>query len=155
MKKIFVLFILSLFIFSIDASATFTIETDLIEIYFGSMSPGEIREGIPTQGITVRCTTDQGNPWFLRIRTENPFGNMNNLSAIIPNENFWCYADSTTGSGILVTTEQDFSVERIVYTASAGEGAQGVGVVLKFKLAVPTNTQSGDYSTRVILTMIE
>lgn len=158
MMKLLKIFLLVSFIFflpSEETNAAFTIETDLTSVNFGVMKPGEIRGDIPFQGVTVRCTTDQGRPWTLRIRLERPLANTNNSSSVIPSENFRWYGLNSTGTGTLVTDEQDFLVERVAYTAPAGEGAGGIEIKIRFKLNVPTNSQSGDYVTRIILTFIE
>ncbi len=154
-KKALLFFLFTLFFFPEIASASFGVETDLSSINFGIMKPNEIKGDVPHQGVTVRCTTDQGNAWFLRIRADSPFRNTSNPSSVIPNENFLWYGLNTTGSGALVTGERDFSTERIVYQAPQGEGAEGVDIKLRFKLNIPRNTQSGDYVTTVILTFIE
>ncbi len=153
--KVFLLIGVSLFFLSQNLHAAFSIETDLTSINFGTMNPDQTRGDVPSQGITVRCTTDQNNPWYLRLHLETPLTNVNNPSSFISNENFWWYGMSTTGSGTLVMDEQDFSIERVAYTAPTGEGGSGVDVKLQFKLTVPSNVQSGPYSTRIILTLIE
>ncbi|MDD5423434.1 MAG: hypothetical protein PHT32_08500 [Candidatus Omnitrophica bacterium] len=157
MKKILPLFTLLIFFTLMPGSAhaAFTLETDINSIDFGAMAPDEIKGDIPSQGVTVRCTTDQGNAWFLRTRLDTQLTNANNPSSVIPSENFRWYGSSTTGTGQLVMTEQDYLVERIVYTAPAGEGASGVNIKVKFKLNIPHRVQSGTYNSRIIFTMIE
>lgn len=153
--KLFLLIGTSLFFLSQNLHATFSIETDLTSIDFGNMKPSQTKGDVPSQGVTVRCTTDQGNPWYLRMHLETPLTNVDNPSSFISDENFRWYGISTTGSGTLVMDEQDFSIERIAYTAPTGEGGSGVDVKLQFKLTVPSNIQSGPYFTRIILTLIE
>ena len=144
-----------LFLACQNALASFNIETDLNSIDFGYMNPTATKGDIPFQGLTVRCTSDQGNPWQLRLRLETPLRHDNNPSQVIPSENFWWYGISTTGSGTLVIDEQDFLIERVAYNAPAGEGASGIDIRLQFKLTIPSSAQSGPYSTRIILTLIE
>ena len=124
--KAILLICIFLFFLSQNVHATFSIETDLTSINFGAMNPNGTKGDVPSQGVTVKCTTDQGNPWYLRLHLETPLTNVNNPSSMISNENFWWYGMSTTGSGALVMDEQDFSVEKVAYTASAGEGVSGV-----------------------------
>lgn len=153
--KFFYLTILCLFFLTSVADATFTVELDLTSVDFAVMKPGEIKGDLPIQGITVTCTTNQGNPWFLRTHLENPLTHISNPFATISSENFFWYGYSTTGSGMLVTDEQDFTEEKIIYTASAGEGTSGVDVKVRFKLRIPENAQAGQYDTRIVLTLIE
>lgn len=144
-----------LFLFCQSALATLNIETDINSVDFGYMNPAATKGDIPFQGVTVRCTSDQGNPWQLRLRLETPLKHNDNPSQMIPSENFWWYGVSATGIGTLVMDEQDFLVERVVYSAPAGEGVSGIDIKLQFKLTIPANVQSGPYSTRIILTLIE
>lgn len=153
--KILLLIALFIFFLTSTASAAFSIVLDLNSIDFANMKPGQIRGDLPSQGITVTCTSDQGNPWYLRICVKEPLTHMGNPSSIIPNENFLWYGLETTGTGTLVTAEQDFTEERIAYTAPAGEGASGVDIKLRFKLKIPQTVQSGDYATEITLTLIE
>jgi hypothetical protein len=155
MRRAFFPFLLFLSLISTDAQAVFSVDTDLTSINFGTMKPNEVMGDIPAQGVTIRCTTDRGNAWTIRTHLEQPLTNSLNPSSIIPNENFRWYGISTTGSGTLVRTEQDYLVEKVIYSAPAGEGAGGVDVNVKFRISIPAGTESGTYTTRVILTMIE
>jgi len=144
-----------LFFLPVTAEAIFNIETDQQTLDFGLMAPNEVRDNVPSKGVMVKCTSDQGIPWRLRIRLESPLAHVNNPSETIASDHFWWYGANTTGIGTLVTNENDFTVERIVYSAPAGEGANGIDVELRFKLALPPRTQSGDYLTKIIFTLIE
>ena len=155
MKRALLLFLLFFPIISSDAQAVFNLDTDLTYINFGVMKPNEVTGDVPAQGITIRCTTDQGRAWTLRTHLEQPLSNSFNPSSIIPSENFRWYGIATTGSGNLVRTEQDYLVEKVIYSAPAGEGAGGIDINVKFRLSVPATTQSGTYTTSIILTMIE
>jgi hypothetical protein len=156
MKKIIPLILISCFFLPIkSAQAAFDITTDLTHINFGSVNPGETIGDIPVQGLNVTCTSDQGNQWFLRIYTETPFRHDENPGMIISDEDFWWYGVDTTGAGTLVTTEEDMTSEKTIYTSTATEGANGIGITVKFKLRVPKDIQSGAYSTRMIFTLTE
>ncbi len=155
MPRLLLLAAIILIALSSHAYAEFTIETDLKSIDFGPMNPGDTRGDIPSQGVTIRCTTTQGNSWQLRLHLETPLTHVTNPSSIITNDNFWWYGVSTTGSGSLVMHEQNLLTEQIAYTAPAGEGASGIDIKLKFKLTLPNSLQSGQYATKIILTMIE
>jgi len=154
LKIVLLTFVIFIFLHK-NTYATFSIDTDLARVDFGLMSSGDVKDNVPWQGVTVKCTSDQGNPWDLRIRMDSPFTHENNPSSIIANDRFWWYGANTTGLGTLITSQSDFSVERIVYQAPMGEGTAGINVGIRFKLAVPPNAQSGRYAATIILTMIE
>ena len=158
MKKFAVSLILSAGIFFTcpqNTYAVFSVELDRSVLDFGLMKNNEIKEDQPYEGVLITCTSDQANRWYLRTHLETPLTNRNNASAIIPNENFFWYGINSTGSGTLTMMEQDYSQERVIYAAPAGEGANGVGIRMQFKVRVPSKTQAGEYAARVILTMIE
>lgn len=153
-KSIIISLILLIFAYGYSFAA-FSIETDLREINFGQMSPGEIKGDIPSQGVTVRCISDQGNAWYLRIRLDGQLTHIDSPSSVIPNSNFWWYGSSTTGTGTLTTAQQNFLSEEIVYQAPVGEGSTGVDINIKFILELPHIIQSGSYGSTIVLTLIE
>jgi len=156
MKKLHFLFlILGILFFTNPALATFSITTDTTNINFGPMDPGNTTGDIPVQGLSVTCTSDQGNQWFLRVYTETPFEHVDSPNITIFNENFYWYGINTDGAGDLVTDEEDMLSEKIVYTSTSTEGANGITITVKFKLEVPQHTQSGEYNSKIIFTLTE
>ena len=144
-----------IFLFTVPAFATFDISIDMTHINFGAVNPGEITGDIPPQGLNVTCTSDQGNQWFLRVYTESPLAHIDNPGMDIPDTEFYWYGINTTGQGDLVTEEEDFTSEKIIYTSTAAEGADGVTISVKFKLECPGYVQSGEYDTSIIFTLTE
>jgi hypothetical protein len=146
-------FLLSFFLKS--AEAVFNIALDTYTLDFGNLNPGEVKTNFPESSLIITCTTDQGNAWNLRVRNETPFTHTINPAATIPDTSFWWYGVSTTGTGTLIYTKQDFTTERIVYSAPAGEGASGVEIRMKFEISIPDYIQSGGYESNIIFTMVE
>lgn len=137
------------------AQDLFGIIVDTEDVAFGLMHVGEIAGDMPSQGINVTCTTDRGNPWFLRIYLTEPLALEGYRYITIPNENFYWYGMNTTGSGTLVTNEEDFTEEKVVYTAPSGEGTDGVDIRIRFKLKIPQYQAKGRYQGAITLTLIE
>jgi hypothetical protein len=147
----------AIFLWTEDAFATFSIALNFYSIEFGNLNMGDIKDDVPGIGIRVTCRTDQGNPWQLRIRTERPLTHMVNPASFIPNTNLFWYgiSSSVPGNSSLVTSQQDFTVERTVYTAPGTEGMPGTDITLKFKIVVPRPVQSGMYTTKIVFTFTE
>ena len=163
MRKIKYILFAALIIFSAillyprDAAATFSITLNFNSMDFGSLNMGDIKDDVPGIGITATCRTDQGNSWQLKIRADRPLTHMENPASFIPNTNFFWYGVSTNaiGNNSLDRNQEDFTIERTVYTALVGEGDPGTEITLKFKVIVPRPVQSGIYTTRVIFTFTE
>ncbi|MFH0772112.1 MAG: hypothetical protein V1933_05780 [Candidatus Omnitrophota bacterium] len=147
--------IFSMVSFFRSAEAAFGITLDAYSLSFGSFNPGEIKTDVPEGSIIVTCASDQGNAWNLKIKTEYPLVNSLNPASTIPNANLWWYGVSSTGAGTLITAREDFSSEKTVYSAPAGEGTSGVEIKVKFEISVPKDVQSGQYSSNIIFTIIE
>ena len=147
----------TVFLWTQDAFATFSINLNFYSIDFGNLNMGDIKDDVPGIGLKVTCTTDQANPWQLRIRTERPLTNTMDPSSFIPNSNFFWYGISTSvpDNGSLVRSQEDFTVERTVYTAPGTEGNPGTDITLKFKVVVPRPVQSGAYTTKIVFTFTE
>lgn len=160
-KLTFIIFvIISSFFIQEKAEAVFTIELNLYSINFENMdsgATGSYRDNIPTQGLEVTCTTDQGPAWFLNIRNDQPLTHTSNPASVIPDENFKWYGISTSDpiNTSLVTTREDFTIERTIYRGADNEGANGTTITMKFELTVPPIIQSGPYSTDVVFTFTE
>lgn len=147
----------AIFLYPRDAAAAFSVTLNFPSIDFGSLNMGDIRYDVPDTGITATCRTDQGNPWQLKIRADQPLTHMESPASFIPNTNFFWYGISSNvpGNNSLDKTQEDFTMERTVYTAPAGEGDPGTEITLKFKVVVPRLIQSGIYATTVIFTFTE
>ncbi|MBU4375955.1 MAG: hypothetical protein KKD29_00580, partial [Candidatus Omnitrophica bacterium] len=80
-----------------------------------------------------------------------------NPSSFIPNTNFFWYgiSSSVPGNNSLVRNQEDFTVERTVYSAPGTEGNPGTDITLKFKVIVPRPVQSGTYNTKIVFTFTE
>ncbi len=148
---------LIIFLFPSDAFATFSITLNFYSIDFGNLNMGDIKDDVPGIGLRVTCTTDQGNPWQLRIRTERPLTHAIDPSSFIPNANLFWYGISTSvpGNSSLVRNQEDFTLERTVYSAPGTEGNPGTDITLKFKVIVPRPVQSGIYNTKIVFTFTE
>lgn len=135
----------------------FSINLNFYSIDFGDLNMGDIKDDVPGIGLKATCMTNQGNPWQLRIRAERPLTNTANPSSFIPNSNFFWYGISTTvpANASLVKSQEDFTVERTVYSAPGSEGMPGTDITLKFKVIVPRPAQSGVYTTKVVFTFTE
>ena len=118
---------------------------------------GAIKEDIPSNGLVVTCTTDQGNSWSLKIRDDYPLRHVSDPSSMIPNTNLKWYGLSTSdpSNTSLVTTREDFTIERTIYMGAAGEGASGTNITMKFELTLPPALQSGTYGTNIVFTLTE
>lgn len=140
-----------------EAAAVFSVDLNFYSIDFGSLDMGDIKDDVPGIGIMVTCRTDQGNPWQLKIRADRPLTHMENPASFIPNTNFFWYGVSSNvpSNNSLDRNQEDFTLEKTVYTAPAGEGATGTEIILKFKVIVPRPIQSGIYTTKVIFTFTE
>ena len=152
--------ILCVFVMSFqpDVMAVFNIElANLDSIDFGSLDMGETKDDVPSEGFVVTCTTDQSNAWYLKIRSEAALTHADNPASFIPDANLYWYGISSSipGNTSLVTTQQDFTIERTVYTAPNTEGATGTDITLKFRVDIPQVIQSGTYSTNIVLTFTE
>jgi len=150
--------LIALLLFPAAAGAVFTLELNQTAMDFGDMdsgASGSYRDDIPHQGLEVLCTTDQGNPWWLRIRNEQPLTHISNPSATIPNTNLKWYGVSTSdpNNTSLVTLREDFTVEKTVYTAPAVETQ--TTITMKFELTVPPVIQSGAYTSNIVFTLTE
>ena len=145
------------FLFPHSAFATFSITLNFYDIDFGNLNMGDIKDDVPGIGLTVTCMTDQGNPWQLRIRTERPLTHAVDPSSFIPNTNLFWYGISTSApmNNSLVKSQEDFTLERTVYTAPGTEGNPGTDITLKFKVIVPRPVQSGIYNTKIVFTFTE
>lgn len=142
----------------VSAGATvFSLSLNFYSIDFGSLNMGDIKDDVPGIGLKATCMTNQGNPWQLRIRTERPLTHTVNPSSFIPNTNFFWYgiSSSVPGNGSLVKSQEDFTVERTLYSAPGGEGMPGTDITVKFKVIVPRPVQSGIYTTKIIFTFTE
>ena len=148
---------LAVFLYPTKAAATFSVNLNFYTMDFGSLNMGDIKDDVPGIGIKVTCMTDQGNPWELKVRAERPLTHMENPASTIPNTNFFWYGISSniSGNSSLDTNQEDFTVERTVYRAPAGEGATGTEITLKFKVVIPRPAQSGIYTSRVVFTFTE
>ena len=160
MKKILFISLaifLAVFLYSSNASATFSVTLNFNSMDFGSLNMGDIKDDVPGIGITATCRTDQNNPWQLKIRADRPLTHMENPASFIPNTNFFWYGISSNvpGNNSLDRNQEDFTIEKTVYTAPAGEGAAGTEIILKFKVIVPRPAQSGLYTTRIRFTFTE
>ncbi|MFH0839933.1 MAG: hypothetical protein V1883_02825 [Candidatus Omnitrophota bacterium] len=147
----------AVFLYTQDALAAFSINLNFYSIDFGNLNMGDIKDDVPGIGLTVTCQTDQGNPWQLRIRAERPLTSILNPSSFIPNTNFFWYgiSSSVPGNNSLVRNQEDFTVERTVYSAPGTEGNPGTDITLKFKVIVPRPVQSGIYNTKIVFTFTE
>ena len=148
---------LTVFLYPHEAAAVFSIDLNFYSVDFGSLNMGDIKDDVPNIGIRVTCRTDQGNPWQLRVRAERPLTHMENPASFIPNTNFFWYGVSSNvpGNNSLDRNQEDFTVERTVYTAPNTEGATGTEITMKFKIIVPRPAQSGIYTTKVVFTFTE
>ena len=148
---------LAVFLCAPRAEAAFGIDLNFYSIDFGSLNMGDTKDDVPAIGLTVTCTTDQLNPWSLKIRNESPFTHTLNPSSTIPNTDLYWYGISTSvpGNNSLVTSQQDFTIERTVYSAPGSEGSPGTQIILKFRVDIPTPTQAGSYTTRIVFTFTE
>jgi len=158
--KFFVLAILFLVVFSYSdkAEAVFSIELNYYSIDFGDMNMGDYKDDVPSNGLIVTCTTDSGQQWTLKIRDEWPLSHVSNPASVIPDTRFKWYGLTTSDSATntsLVTTREDFTFEKNIYTGNAGEGANGTDITLKFELTLPPVLQSGTYATTVVFTFTE
>ncbi len=142
-------------IFLPPAYALFAIDLNYYSIDFGGMDMGDIKDDVPSNGLIVTLKTDQGNPWFLRIRTDMPLTHVDNPSQVIPDTHFRWYGVSTSDvtNTTLVTSREDLTVEKTVYSGAAAETE--TDVTLKFELMLPALLQSGTYETTVVLTLTE
>lgn len=147
----------TVFLYPRGAAATFSIDLNFYSIDFGSLNMGDIKDDVPGIGMKVTCRTDQGNPWQLKVRAERPLSHMENPASFIPNTNFFWYGISSNipGNSSLDKNQEDFTIERTVYTAPAGEGVTGTEITMKFKVIVPRPAQSGIYTTKVVFTFTE
>lgn len=148
---------LTVFLYSTEAAAVFSVDLNFYSIDFGSLNMGDMKDDVPGMGIRVMCRTDQGNPWQLKIRADRPLSHMENPASFIPNTNFFWYGVSSNvpGNNSLDRNQEDFTMERTVYSAPAGEGATGTEITMKFKVIVPRPAQSGIYTTKIIFTFTE
>lgn len=161
-KKYFAfrLLLLTLIVFSLfesEAGAVFSVTLNFYSIEFGSLNMGDIKDDVPGIGLKVTCATDQGNPWQLRIRTDRPLAHTMNPASFIPNTNLFWYgiSSSVSGNNSLVRNQEDFTIERTVYSAPVGEGNPATDIILKFKVIVPRPIQSGIYTTKIVFTFTE
>jgi hypothetical protein len=147
----------AVFLYAHDAAAVFSIDLNFNSVDFGGLNMGDIKDDVPGIGIRVTCRADQGLPWQLKIRAEQPLTHMENPASFIPNTNFFWYGISTSvpGNNSLDRSQEDFTLERTVYTAPAGEGAAGTEITMKFKVIVPRPAQSGIYTTKIVFTFTE
>lgn len=148
---------LTVFLHPCGAAATFSVTLNFNSMDFGSLNMGDIKDDVPGTGITATCRTNQGNPWQLKIRADQPLTHIGNPASRIPNTNFFWYGVSSNvpDNNSLDKSQEDFTMERTVYTAPAGEGLAGTEITLKFKVIVPKPIQSGIYTTRIICTFTE
>jgi hypothetical protein len=171
--KKFCFIILILVFFSLicqkEAGAAFGIAISGPEgtlINFGTVSPPISQETIvseiPTEGLTVTCTTGETDTWVLEIWTDGvPLTHELNPAAQIPDTNFYWYVENTTGSTARLVyplqQREDFTVRKTIYNGLATEGASGIDFVMKFELVIPANMQSGTYnmSNNIFLTLTE
>jgi hypothetical protein len=154
---IFIAITFAIFLYTHDAEAVFSIDLNFYSIDFGNMNMGDIKDDIPSIGLIITCTTDQGNPWYLKIRNDYPLKHISNPASVIPNTNFKWYGVSTSDptNTSLVTTREDFTYEKTIYSGAAGEGASGTDITIKFELTLPPILQSGIYSTNIVFTFTE
>ncbi|MDD5680350.1 MAG: hypothetical protein PHI59_03820 [Candidatus Omnitrophica bacterium] len=148
---------LTVFLYSTEAAAVFSVDLNFYSVDFGSLNMGDMKDDVPGMGIRVMCRTDQGNPWQLKIRADRPLSHMENPASFIPNTNFFWYGVSSNvpGNNSLDRNQEDFTMERTVYSAPAGEGVTGTEITMKFKVIVPKPAQSGIYTTKIIFTFTE
>lgn len=151
-----IFFALSFFLsYSTLSQDDFSITVDNETINFGLMQAGGIKGDEPSQGINVTCKTTWNSGWFLRIYMYDPLKLEGYSYITIPNENFYWYGMNTTGNGTLVTNEEDFTEEKVVYEAPAGEGADGIDVRIRFKVKIPQYQAKGRYEGTITLALIE
>ena len=160
MKRIFLVLITTLLIsvlYNQDAEAVFSIDLNFYSIDFGELDMGDIKDDVPSLDITITCTTDQGNAWYLKVKNETQLTHTINPSSFIPDTNLYWRGVSTTGSGTLTTGYNDFTVDDTptVYSSSVGEGASGINIMMDFKVVIPQAIQSGTYTTRIVFTFTE
>lgn len=160
MKKLATIFFIIFFSLLLQgkAEAVFTIELNYYSIDFGNMdsgASGSYKDDIPPQGVGVTCATDQGNAWFLKIRNDQPLTHASNPAATIPDTDFKWYGVSTSdpANNSLVTTREDFTVEKTVYSGAAAENQ--TTITMKFELTVPPVIQSGHYESNIVFTFTE
>lgn len=140
-----------------ETYAVFSLDLNFYSIDFGSMNMGDIKDDVPPIGLTATCTTDQGLRWYLRIRSDGPLTHEENPAAFIPDTNFRWYGISTSdpANTSLVTTREDFTMERTIYIGEPGEGADGTDLMMKFEITLPPLLQSGRYNANIVFTMTE
>lgn len=154
--RILIIALIIVFSFTVEARASkFKLKVDKHTIDFSNLNLGETKSDIPGDGFKATCTSDLGNPWELKISNIQPLTHEHNPTATIPDTNFRWYGISTTGAGTLIKEEKDFTQERVLYSAPAGEGANGIDIIIKFKLIVPQMIQAGEYETQIMFTMTE
>lgn len=142
-----------IFILSCDEARALSIQLmNYTSLDFGSMNAGETKFDVPSNGLIVRCSHTSGK-WTLSIRDDYPLGNITNPASTIPNTNFKWYGVSTSdpSNTSLVTTHEDFTTEKQVYRARAGE--LSTDITMKFELILPPFLQSGTYKTNVVFTL--
>ena len=152
---IFILIFFIMLLCQKEAEAVFSIELNFYSIDFGSMDMGSIKDDVPSIGLIVTCTTDQGLAWDLKIRNDQPLTHVSNPASVIPNTNFKWYGVSTSDpiNTTLVMTREDFTFEKTIYTGTAIESP--TDITIRFELILPAILQSGDYTTDVVFTFVE
>jgi len=137
----------------------------IASISFGSFNMGSFTGGAPNVmvdgnqgGLIVRAKTNNGNPWTIQVRDDQPLTRSGG-SDTIPNSNFvfwgWKVAGEANGT-INYTTAQAISTSnQVIYSSTTAEGDTGdTRIHMQFGVNVPAS-RYGTYTNNIIITMTE
>ncbi len=159
-RKIFIIILLLISLVDIKtALAVFEVDTDDINIDFGFMNIGEwqeLRERGTYQN-EVKCKSDKGNLWYLKVHALNDFRAGANT---MPCSNLkWQVISAENGNGIISNenTFTDFTTTpQLLYTSGPSDSAgQEIKIRLTYAISIPKAQPAGNYRTTIRFTMTE
>jgi hypothetical protein len=133
----------------------FVIGEDVVDM--GTVAEGAGGVG----GVTMYCSTNQGNPWTILVRTTDVTGGTTAATIPLSNFKFQTYAladgDGANSSGTFVATDTALAAtDTLAYRSATSEASDTdvrVGMVLI--LNVPYGTPADTYAATVTATMAE
>ena len=139
-------------IFTVTVASIFELTIDQGVIDFEKMKPGEVKENMPSSGITLTSRTNSGKPWFVKVSNISPFSSG---SSVIPNSNF-SWSGWSDGSGRWFGSGNNGMTMTPVLAYSSGGGEEnnmpaGTNNHFRFRLVVPENQEPGKYMTTCFL----
>jgi hypothetical protein len=137
----------------VQGSFNLMVSTDSFD--FARLMPGQVGEMSRGEGVVVASTSTGDDPWYIKVSTRGPLSSGDNE---ISNDNFTWYGTSEGNGSFYAAKEKSFSDPNgTAYLSSYDEISQSSKVQNKFKfrLKVPEDTKSGNYTTVVMFTMTE